>query len=81
MRVPEAWEYSSENEAGTPLRGKGIIIGQIDTGYSDHGCFTKGGMFLMILRRKILTRSLVIWVLDRMLTIPKVHLKSNGGKY
>lgn len=45
MKVPEAWEYSSKNEAGTPSRGKGIIIGQIDTGYSDHECFTKGGMF------------------------------------
>ena len=41
MKVPEAWAYSDAQ--GKPSRGEGIVIAQIDTGYSDHPLFE--GMF------------------------------------
>jgi len=36
-KVFDAWDYSLRE--GKPSGGKGIVIAQIDTGYSDHNCF------------------------------------------
>jgi len=38
-KVPEAWEYSEKEDK--PSQGEGIVIFQIDTGYSDHPFFTE----------------------------------------
>jgi len=43
MNVPKAWQYSYEE--GKPQKGEGIVIGQIDTGYSGHEAFTEEGMW------------------------------------
>ncbi len=42
MKVPEAWAFSEAE--GKPSRGEGIVIAQIDTGYTGHNLFE--GMFL-----------------------------------
>jgi len=43
MKVPQAWQYSMNQ--GKPSKGEGIIIGQMDSGYSDHTCFSEAGGF------------------------------------
>ena len=43
MKVKDAWKYSSQK--GRPSKGKGIVIAQIDSGYSSHQCFVNGGMW------------------------------------
>jgi serine protease len=43
LNVPRAWQYSESQ--GKSSKGEGIIIGQMDTGYSDHKCFKEGGFF------------------------------------
>lgn len=43
MKVPAAWQFSED--FGYKTQGEGIVIGQIDTGYSDHEAFTEEGMW------------------------------------
>ena len=38
IKVPEAWDFSEQK--GKPSHGEGVVIAQIDTGYSDHRAFT-----------------------------------------
>jgi len=38
IKAPEAWDFSEQK--GKPSHGEGIVIAQIDTGYSDHRAFT-----------------------------------------
>eukprot|EP00588_Corethron_pennatum_P022069 CAMPEP_0194311856 /NCGR_PEP_ID=MMETSP0171-20130528/8780_1 /TAXON_ID=218684 /ORGANISM="Corethron pennatum, Strain L29A3" /LENGTH=447 /DNA_ID=CAMNT_0039066113 /DNA_START=15 /DNA_END=1358 /DNA_ORIENTATION=- len=36
-KVLDAWDYSQQE--GKPSKGDGIVIAQVDSGYSDHNCF------------------------------------------
>ena len=38
IKAPEAWDFSEQK--GKPSHGEGVVIAQIDTGYSDHRAFT-----------------------------------------
>jgi hypothetical protein len=38
IKAPEAWDFSEQE--GKPSHGEGVVIAQIDTGYSDHSAFT-----------------------------------------